>query len=808
LTRDPPKVGTSTNRARVEHAERLQRQADLLLAQGHYAQAEALYRKASDIILASFGPVHSRYADSLDRLALAVLGLGRYREAATIREQVLDIQRAIAGEEDPAYLRALTQLASTYRLMGGSAEAENTYRRALERHRARPGRDPAGVVSILTELACLHAEAGKERETLTAISEAEQARNEAIDRVASRGSERDHNACIESLRGGFDLFLSLAARYFPDSPRAAEVLLTLVLQRKALGIEMSLIRRAARIRDVNPSIRSRLRKLRSLRQTIASKTLRILSAHDAPAGWRDELHNQRVEQRELEAAMAREVSGRASSGMTLDVIDARAVASTLPPGGALLEFVKYRRYDFASLQSPQGSAWREYRYAVFLLVPDASSAVRMVDLGEASEIDRLVARFRSWLASGMTDRARGLVSEGDEREDPCDSPGEALRAALFDPLRDALGGTVQLVLATDGELARIPLEALPLDDSGRYLLDRYRVRYLDTGRDLVRHGADTHHQASPPLVVADPKFDLRRDDQGSRRASFVQKLLAKWGSRKAGDAWREPASDGAAANHHERNGFEPLPGTRIEGELIAAMLGVPLVCGANALETRIKACASPRVFHLATHGFFLADPAKTTQAGEEGVRPPFFMENPLLRSGLALAGADHFFSPAVLPEEAEDGVLTAEDVTGLDLQATELVVLSACETGLGETRVGEGVFGLRRAFVLAGAKTLVMSLWRVADLPTAILMVTFYRNLIQARMPRDEALRQAKCSLRQLTAGQLREEWLDSGPLKSPVAGASLAFEQYLSQPATARPFEHPFFWGGFILLGQSAPLV
>jgi CHAT domain-containing protein len=144
------------------------------------------------------------------------------------------------------------------------------------------------------------------------------------------------------------------------------------------------------------------------------------------------------------------------------------------------------------------------------------------------------------------------------------------------------------------------------------------------------------------------------------------------------------------------------------------------------------------------------------------------IENPMLRSGLALAGANTWLKAGNPPEEAEDGLLTAEDVTGLDLQATELVVLSACETGLGQVHVGEGVFGLRRAFVLAGARTLVMSLWKVPDEPTRELMEDFYARLL-AGQARAEALRQAQLALK--------------------------------------AKYPEPFYWGAFICQGDPSPL-
>jgi CHAT domain-containing protein len=188
--------------------------------------------------------------------------------------------------------------------------------------------------------------------------------------------------------------------------------------------------------------------------------------------------------------------------------------------------------------------------------------------------------------------------------------------------------------------------------------------------------------------------------------------------------------------------FPPLPGTLAEGVEVARLLKVEAAVGPAAVESRLKRTTSPRVLHIATHGFFLPDPP----IDMDGVRLSA-PENPLLRSGLAFAGANTWLAGGTPPPEAEDGLLTAEDVTGLDLLGTELVVLSACETGLGHVHAGEGVFGLRRAFQLAGARAVVMSLWKVPDGPTKELMAGFFRHLLSGQ-PRAAALRRAQLDLR------------------------------------------------------------
>ncbi len=278
-------------------------------------------------------------------------------------------------------------------------------------------------------------------------------------------------------------------------------------------------------------------------------------------------------------------------------------------------------------------------------------------------------------------------------------------------------------------------------------------------------------------MVADPLFDLATETEAEVRL----------GSPDLPGRCHEPSGTAAAKRSRCSRDFKRsdyhfprLPGTREEGERVAELLGVRPWLESAALEARLKERRSPRVLHLATHGFFLndqeRDPNKESRAlemiGDEasgiGRLAGPLPENPLLRSGLALAGAQSWLDGKALPPEAEDGLLTAEDVTGLDLLDTELVVLSACETGLGEVRTGEGVFGLRRAFIVAGARTLVMSLWKVPDEQTRELMIDFYGRVLSGQGVAD-ALRQAQLAMKE----------------KHP----------------------HPYFWGAFICQGNPGPL-
>ena len=291
------------------------------------------------------------------------------------------------------------------------------------------------------------------------------------------------------------------------------------------------------------------------------------------------------------------------------------------------------------------------------------------------------------------------------------------------------------------------VDGLPfgVDERGRYLIEQSSFTYLTSGSDLLQ--LDSRRASrEPALVMASPAFGELRSR--ARPASTPAVGRAAEGDLSAVDP--------------SKMRFPPLAETAVEGKLIQYFFpGTRVLIGAQATEAALKKVHGPRVLHLATHGFFLPAPAGDEAPGS------FSLSDPGLRSGLALAGANERES-----EGGEDGILTARELaTGVDLLGTKLVVLSACETGVGDLARGEGVYSLRRAFVEAGAETQVMSLWQVDDGATQALMSGYYRRMFQEGKGRSAALREQQLAM--------------------------------LADEAHA----HPYYWASFIVSGDPSPL-
>jgi len=411
----------------------------------------------------------------------------------------------------------------------------------------------------------------------------------------------------------------------------------------------------------------------------------------------------RIESRreELEAALSEHnVQFRAE----IRPVTLEAVQAAIPADAALLEFAVFRPFDPRAERNAE--AYGRPHYAVYVILQHGTPIG--IDLGPIEDVDPLVVALRRSLRDPADAEVKTRARAVDEK--------------VMRPLRPFLRGATRLLVSPDGGLNLLPFDALA-DEHGRYLIERYSTTYLTSGRDLLRM------QIAPasterPVIVADPLFG-------------------------------EPA---VPASDASRPYFAPLLGTALEGRAIKTLFPeATLLTGRRATKATLERVTAPSILHIASHGFFLEDEF----SGESAV---VLARNPLLRSGLALAGAN-------LPGESHgDGILTALEAAELNLRGTALVTLSACDTGVGDVRNGEGVYGLRRAFMLAGAETLVMSLWPVTDAVARDTMVAYYARL-RGGVGRGDALREAKLSILQ------------------------------------QRSLHHPYYWAGFIQSGNWTPL-
>jgi CHAT domain-containing protein/Flp pilus assembly protein TadD len=653
---------------------------------------------------------------SLGNAGVALQRLGRLDEAEAALVEAVAVVSGAWGPDHPVVLGFRMSLGVLQQTRGQIEAAETTYRETLAGLR-RAFRDlhPA-VGKGLTNLAMLCARTGRPREALALVQEALKGDEQRIEQVFSVSSDRHRVAMLQTARRNFDLLLSIVRDCLQADPDAVSAAADAVLRRKRLATEAWRFQEDQALADHHPELRDLIEQRRRLTTLIARAAMAGLCSREADPSFA-RLSEGARERDEVEAELARRLQGF-DLVRRLEVVDARAVAAALPPDATLVEFIHFLAYGLTGESS--------LRYAAFVVRRDAPP--RMIDLGEAAEIESAVEKFRRYTLTG---------TEADQV-----TAGLALRAAVFDPLLATLGGARKLLLAPDGALLWLPFDALPTEQ-GDYLVDEgYRITYLSTGRDLLRSGVSPLEEPGPALVVADPDFELAAPD-------------AAPGTLPAEPPAAGLADSPACGLHRSLLAtFAALPGTREEGREVAKHLGVRPLLREQALEGRVKGCSSPRVIHLATHGFFLAGPEP--EAGEgltapaataSAHRKSVILANPLLRAGLALAGANTWQRGGRLPAEAEDGILTAEDVRTMDLSGTRLAVLSACDTGLGVAHGAEGALGLRRAFVMAGANTLVVSLWKVDDEATRLLMGELYRHLAAGQSV-GEALHRSKQSLR------------------------------------------------------------
>jgi len=616
----------------------------------------------------------------------------------------------MAGADYAGLAGLLSNLANVYRATGNDALALETHYRALHLWEKVAGPYARGTLVSVGNIARTYASQGDIANALVFQRRADAILETQMSLDLAAGSERQKLAQVRSVSERTDRTISLHLYEAPGDQGAAALAALVLLQRKGRVLDaMADIFAAVRQRVADPEDRLLMDRFN---ETTAQLARLALNRADPESPHHGEPSFAELEARkeQFEATLsAHSAEFRAQmQPVTLEVVQA-----AIPDDAALLEFAVFRRFDPTAERNAE--AYGAAHYAAYVVRKHAAPVG--VDLGTVADIDRLIGRFRNALRDpriDVTAHARAL----DER--------------VMRPLQTSLDGATRLLISPDGELNLMPFEAL-VDAHGRYLLDRYATSYLTSGRDLLRMQVP---RAIPgrPVIVADPLFG----EPAPSGALPAPPAIA-----------RRSVTSGAVLSGLY---FAPLPGSAAEARTIKALFPeATLLLGRHATKAVVEQVKAPRILHIASHGFFLND---------EGGRPAA-AQNPLLRSGLALAGGN---------VAQGDGILTALEASGLDLWGTKLVTLSACDTGVGEIRNQEGVYGLRRAFVLAGAETLVMSLWPVSDYVARDAMVGYYTRL-RAGLGRGDALRRAKLAIRKHPARR------------------------------------HPYYWAGFIQSGEWADL-
>ena len=694
---------------------------------GAYAKAEPLYQRALAIREQALGPTHTNTAGSLNNLALLYRATGAYAKAEPLYQRALAIREQELGLRHPDTATALNNLALLYSATGAYEKAEPLMQQALAIREQALGHTHPDTAQSLNNLGWLHWAAGKPATALPLFERAQVMQERHTAEFLLSGSEVRKQAYVQQLRG--ITFAKISLSLALSDVQAAALGLTSVLHAKGRVLD-SMSDSLARLRQrLRPEDRTLVEQFIGVVQQ--SSKLHYQGPGDLPPDdYRARLRELAAKQEQLETELA---TRSAEFQQQLTPITLATVQAALPPEVTLLEWFRYQPFDPKAKDKQK--EWAKPRYVAYVL--QRAGAPVAVDLGEAESIELLVQDFRKALSGPQHTYVKEVAKDLSER--------------LINPLQRHLGNTEQLLISPDGALNLVPFGAL-LDDTGEYLTTKREITYLTSGRDLLRFGTATIAN-SEAVVVANPDF-------GPSIPIMAQTASSVRSERSA---------------DFDRGGmvFTPLSGTAAEAKALRPLLKVKdehLLTQAKASEARLKQLHGPRVLHIATHGFFLNDremAAATlkTVGFSQDQRPLPLGENPLLRSGLALAGANQRRSGT-----NDDGILTAAEVAQMDLRGTQLVVLSACETGVGELQNGEGVYGLRRALVLAGAQTQVASLWKVADEATKDLMVDYYQRLLDGE-GRSAALRQAQ------------QPMIDS------------------------QDRSHPYYWAAFVPIGDWKPL-
>ena len=742
-----------------QYAQALHMTALLYQVLGNLSEAEPLFLQCMDIYSQAYGKSHPEYITTIENLSSLYQSRGEYNKALPLLEDALAMDIKVYGEEHPTYAVTLHNLASLYQRNGNLSKAEPLFKKALEIDANVYGKTHRTYANTLYNLGTLYQDSGKYNEAEKALVEAINIREKVlgtehpdyayslyglaalfhgtnqldkagdyyhkaishylqqIDDYFPSMSEKEKSAFYSKIKPVFEAFFDFCIDYnysgAADSKSVLADMYNLQLSTKAL-----LLNATNKVRDrILNSGNDQL--IRNYREWIGMKERLVKYLKYS----KDELAQQNISIDELEQqanVLEKSLSAMSSEfaqGYDMGRVDWKQVQAKLEPEDAAVEVIRITK-KFASDST---------LYAVLVVKKEMKEAPELVLLKKGNQLeDRLFKYYRNAIKFSIGD--------------------DISYQNYWKPISGHLEGVNKVYFSADGIYNKLNINTLWDAANNVNVINELEVRLVSNTKELLEEDANTSSTfENVAQVFGFPDFNKGFSSTVTSSQTGVR-----------------------ASSYGFNEGITPLPGTEIEVKSIEEILinnqwKHTVHMGATATEENLKGIKSPKILHLASHGFFMNDITfdDHDHSFDKGYNNLY--SNPLLRSGVLFTGSAKAIFTNERPQ-GEDGILTAYEAMNLHLDNTELVILSACETGLGEVRNGEGVYGLQRSFIVAGAKGVIMSLWKVNDITTQELMVNFYQNWLGG-MDKYEAFKAAQLSLKE--------------------------------------KYNDPYHWGAFVLLGK-----
>ena len=707
-------------------AATLEKLASIYREDGEYARSLPLYERALKIRVKTLGPDALGVVKISEDLGAIHWALGDFASAQPLFERALSIRRKNSDPENPMIAVSINDLASVYLARGNYERAKSLYEEALAIREKALEPEKRRVAHSLRNLGLLHWAKADWEQAETYLARVAEVEERQISLLLPLQSDDWARAFMEDLSNTTNAILSFQGKR-PDRRSTTRLALTTILRRKGRELSIGVGESAALRRRLGDEESAVFDQLLARRNDLGRLVTRE-SNRSRSGSLQESADESRRELDELEKVAA---SGSVALRSWATPVQIEDLQSRIPADAALIELVEYQDLDPTRISADrvQGAA----RIAAFVLRSEGDP--RWVPLGEAAAINASARAFRKVLVDAKADptklreRARDLYDR------------------LAAPLEPHLKGIHSVWVAPDHEMVLVPFGAL-IDPDGRYWVERYEIAYLTSGRDLMLPNSAPSSSGSP-LVVAAPDYNAERPAKRKANRDALARLSPEIAALR----------------------FPPIVSAQSGGALdVGRLLGVTPLTGAQATDAAIRTAHAPRVLHIAVDGFFLPD-----QVGESTLRwesilkirsrvQPPVTENPLLRTGLALAGANRRAS------DADGGLLTALEIAELDLWGTQLVAIAARGIESEQAAIDQAVYALRRSLVIAGAESQFVNLW-TTDRRAATKLTTAYYERLLAGEGRSEALRSVQLEM-------LRSE------------GRS-----------------HPFYWASFISIGARGPI-